>query len=61
MNLPTTTTTTMMTPIHNLAAQLGHVGLRALPTNLDDFVARATQGRWSPRMLLGACPRIEFF
>lgn len=49
MNSPTTT---MMNPMINLAAQLGQVGLRALPANLDDFVARATKGRWSPRMLL---------
>ena len=58
MNSPTTTTT-MMTPMNNLAAQLGHVGLRALPTNLDDFVARATQGRWSPRMLLEQLAQAE--
>jgi DNA replication protein DnaC len=58
MNSPTTTTT-MMTPINNLAAQLGYVGLRALPTNLDDFVARATQGRWSPRMLLEQLAQAE--
>ena len=55
MNSPTTATTMM----NNLAAQLAHVGLRALPTNLDDFVARATQGRWSPRMLLEQLAQAE--
>ena len=56
MNSPTTTT---MTPMNNLAAQLGQVGLRALPANLDDFVARATKGRWSPRMLLEQLAQAE--
>ena len=36
------------TPNHSLAAQLQQVGLRALPTQLDDFIARATKARWSP-------------
>ena len=58
MNSPTTKTTTM-TPMNNLAAQLGHLGLRVLPTNLDDFVARATQGHWSPRMLLEQLAQAE--
>src|ERR1022692_1593273 len=56
MNSPTTTT---MTPMNNHAAQLGHVGLRALPANLDDFVARTTKGRWSPRMLLEQLAQAE--
>lgn len=56
MNSPTTT---MMNPMNNLAAQLGQVGLRALPANLDDFVARATKGRWSPRMLLEQLAQAE--
>jgi DNA replication protein DnaC len=50
MNLPTTTTTT--TTPNNLGAQLQQIGLRALPANLDDFLARATKARWPPRVLL---------
>jgi DNA replication protein DnaC len=37
---------------HDLKAPLIQIGLRATAENLDDFVARATKGRWSPRMLL---------
>ena len=48
-----------MTPMNNLAAQLEQIGLRALPPNLDDFVARATKGRWSPRMLLEQLAQAE--
>jgi DNA replication protein DnaC len=43
---------TTVTPMNNLALQLQQIGLRALPANLDDFVARATKGRWSPHLLL---------
>jgi DNA replication protein DnaC len=43
---------TMTTPMNNLAVQLQHIGLRAIPANLDDFLARATKARWSPRVLL---------
>jgi len=49
MNSPTTT---MMTPMNNLSARLEQIGLRALPSELDDFLARATKARWSPRVLL---------
>jgi len=47
MNSPAPTTTP-----NNLAAQLQQIGLRSLPANLDDFLARATKARWSPRLLL---------
>jgi DNA replication protein DnaC len=43
---------TTMIPTNNLSAQLHQIGLRALPANLDDFLARATKARWSPHMLL---------
>jgi DNA replication protein DnaC len=43
---------TTTTPKNNLATQLEQIGLRSLHSDLDDFVARATKGRWSPRMLL---------
>src|ERR1700758_440947 len=49
MNSPTTTT---MTPLNNLSGQLEQIGWRALPAELDDFLARATKARWSPRVLL---------
>src|SRR5467141_2015756 len=48
MSSPTST----MSPTNNLPAQLKHIGLKTLPANLDDFLARATKARWSPRMLL---------
>jgi len=41
-----------MSPRNDLPAQLEQIGLRALPTELDDFLARATKARWSPRVLL---------
>ena len=49
MNSPIHTTTM---PSHSLPAQLEQIGLRAVPAELDDFVARATKLRWSPRQLL---------
>ena len=55
MSSPATT----MTPINNLATQLQQIGLRALPPNLDDFIARATKGRWSPHMLLQQLAQAE--
>src|ERR1039458_9793114 len=48
MSSPTTT----IHPMNNLVAQLEQIGLRALPANLDDFLARATRSHWSPLMLL---------
>ena len=45
-------TMTMTTTPINLAQQLQQIGLRALPANLDDFLARATKGRWSAHLLL---------
>ena len=40
------------TPSNSLSAQLQQLGLRALPTQLDDFLARAVKARWSPRQIL---------
>jgi DNA replication protein DnaC len=39
-------------PTNSLSAQLQQIGLRALPANLDDFLARATKARWSPHQML---------
>ena len=49
MNSPTPLT---MSPRNDLPAQLEQIGLRALPAELNDFLARATKARWSPRVLL---------
>lgn len=49
MNLPARM---MMMPSHSLPAQLEQIGLRAVPGELDDFLARATKLRWSPRQVL---------
>lgn len=48
MNSPTATTI----PSHNLPAQLLQLGLRAIPAQMDDFLARAVKARWSPRQIL---------
>jgi len=54
MSLPKTTP-----PTSNLNSQLEKLGLRAMAQNLDDFISRATTGRWPPRMLLEQLSRIE--
>ena len=46
-------------PMNNLVAQLEQIGLRALPANLDDFLARATRAHWSPLMLLEQLAQAE--
>jgi len=55
MNSPTRTTT----PINSLAVQLQQIGLRALPVELDDFLARATKARWSARQMLEQLAQVE--
>lgn len=47
------------TTSHELPHQLRSLGLRSLADNLDDFLARATKTRWSPRQLLEHLARIE--
>jgi len=54
MNSPSKTTTK-----NDLTAQLQQIGLRALPENLDDFLARASKARWSSHMLLEELCRSE--
>ena len=46
-------------PTSSLKMQLDKIGLRTISQNLDDFIARATTGRWSPRMLLEQLSQIE--
>ena len=49
MNSPTRATTT---PINSLPTQLEQIGLQALASEVDDFLARAIKQRWSPRQIL---------
>jgi DNA replication protein DnaC len=51
--------TSPMTPSNNLPAQLRQIGLRALPADLDDFLARASKNRWSPQQLIEQLVRAE--
>lgn len=46
-------------PTSNLPDQLRQIGLRALPAQLDDFLARATKARWSPLQILEQLTRVE--
>ena len=48
-----------MKPTPNLADQLTQISLKALAQNLDDFIAQAIKGRWSPHMLLEQLSRLE--
>ena len=50
MNSPAPKTTTPNS--NSLVTQLVQIGLRALPSELDDFLARAAKARWSPLQIL---------
>jgi len=50
MSSPALKTTTI--PSNSLPAQLEQIGLRALPAQLNDFLARAAKSRWSPHQVL---------
>lgn len=54
-----TQTTTQRQAHPELPAQLVRLGLRATAAELDDFVARATQQKWSPYQLLTELARRE--
>jgi DNA replication protein DnaC len=56
MNSPALKTTT---PGNSLPAQLQQIGLRAVPAQLDDFLARAIKGRWPPRRILEQLAQAE--
>src|SRR5689334_24871521 len=56
MSLPILKTTT---PSSSLPALLQQIGLRALPANLDDFLARAAKARWSPHQILEQLAQAE--
>jgi DNA replication protein DnaC len=49
----------MKTPKNNLQSKLEYIGLRTLSQTLDDFIARATTGRWSPHILMERLADIE--
>jgi len=49
----------MTTDATDLVTQLSKVGLLALAHNLDDFLARATKGRWSPAQIVEEIARLE--
>ena len=49
MNSPTHA---MTTPSNSLPARLEQIGLHAVAGEVDDFLARATKQRWSPRQIL---------
>lgn len=57
--MPSPTPATTTSPSNNLAAQLQQIGLRAVPAELDDFLARATKARWSSRVLLEQVAQAE--
>jgi len=57
MNSPAPKMTTMTN--NNLAAQLKQIGLCALPTQLDDFIARVTQARCSAHQILEELAKAE--
>jgi hypothetical protein len=60
MNSPTLTKMTKMTTTTNdLPTQLLQLGLHATAHALDDFLARATKSRWSPRLILEELTRAE--
>jgi len=56
MSSPALKTTT---PSHSLPAQLQQIGLRALPAQLDDFLAHAAKARWSPHQILEQLAQVE--
>lgn len=56
MNSPTAKKTT---PNNSLSTQLEQIGLRAIPAELDDFLARATKSRWSPCQVLEQLAQAE--
>lgn len=51
--------TTTPTISDNLPEQLASIGLMATSQGLEDFLARATKGRWSPRTILEEIARCE--
>jgi hypothetical protein len=57
MNSPAPKTMAMTN--NSLSAQLRQIGLCALPTQLDDFIANATKSRWSVCQILEQVVKTE--
>ena len=49
----------MTIPKNSLQSKLEYIGLRTIAQNLDDFIARATKGRWSSHILMERLADIE--
>lgn len=58
MNSPALKTPAMTTN-HSLASQLKQIGLCAVPTHLDDFLARVTKARCSAHQILEEIAKTE--
>ena len=58
MNSPALKTPAMTTN-HSLASQLKQIGLCAVPTHLDDFIARVTKARCSAHQILEEIAKAE--
>src|SRR5712691_183271 len=64
MSNPTTRRPTMSSPAttiptNDLPRQLAHIGLHATASSCDDFIARATKGRWTAHTMLEELARSE--
>jgi len=46
-------------PTNDLPRQLAHIGLHATASSCDDFIARATKGRWTAHTMLEELARSE--
>lgn len=47
------------TPNNDLPSSLERIGLKSMAHSFDDFIARASRGRWSPRMILAELYNLE--
>jgi DNA replication protein DnaC len=59
MSFPGPTTTSQTTKTTDLKDQLAKIGLLALAECVEDFLARATKGRLSPRQIVEEIVRLE--
>jgi DNA replication protein DnaC len=48
-----------MSPLNGLAGQLQQIGMRSVPAELDDFLARATKARWSLSQVLERLAQLD--
>ena len=59
MNSLAAQTRTMMTNATDLESRLSKVGLLSIANDVEDFLARATKGRWSAAQILEEIARLE--